>query len=82
MKRFWKHNGWLAVSLVGFSMLFGFSSCETTGNLLSTTHFSQSAYDTDKELRDESLALIDKAKHRTRYSKDRGQDRRADAKDR
>jgi hypothetical protein len=69
MKRFWKHSAWLAVSLVGFSMLFGFSSCETTGNLLSTTHFSQSAYDTDKELRDESLALIDKAKHRTRYSK-------------
>jgi hypothetical protein len=69
MKRFRKHSAWLAVSLAGFSMLFGFSSCETAGNLLSTTHFSQSAYDTDKELRDESLALIDKAKHRTRYSK-------------
>jgi hypothetical protein len=69
MKRFRKHGEWLAVSLAGFSMLFGFSSCETAGNLLSTTHFSQSAYDTDKELRDESLALIDKAKHRTRYSK-------------
>ncbi len=69
MKRFRKHSAWLAVSLGGFSMLFGFSSCETAGNLLSTTHFSQSAYDTDKELRDESLALIDKAKHRTRYSK-------------
>ncbi len=69
MKRFRKHSAWLAVSLGGFSMLFGFSCCETAGNLLSTTHFSQSAYDTDKELRDESLALIDKAKHRTRYSK-------------
>ena len=69
MKRFRKHSAWLAVSLAGFSMLFGFSSCETAGNLLSTTQFSQSAYDTDKELRDASLALIDKAKHRTRYSK-------------
>lgn len=69
MKRFRKHSAWLVVSLAGFSMLFGFSSCETAGNLLSTTQFSQSAYDTDKELRDESLALIDKAKHRTRYSK-------------
>ena len=69
MKRFRKHSASLAVSLAGFSMLFGFTSCETAGNLLSTTHFSQSAYDTDKELRDESLALIDKAKHQTRYSK-------------
>jgi hypothetical protein len=50
-------------------MLLGFSSCDTAGNLLSSTHFSQPAYDTDKELTDESLSLIDKAKHRTRYSK-------------
>ncbi len=69
MNRFRKHGAWLAVSLTGFAMLFGFSSCQTAGNLLSSTHFSQAAYDTDKELRDESLALIDKAKHRTRYSK-------------
>jgi hypothetical protein len=72
MKRFRQHSSYLAVSLAGFSMLFGFCSCETTANLLSTTHFSQNAYDTDKELRDESLALIGKAKNRTRYSKVQG----------
>jgi hypothetical protein len=69
MNRFWKHSAWLALSLAGFCTLFGFSSCQTAANLLSSTHFSQTAYDTDRELRDESLALIDKAKHRTRYSK-------------
>jgi hypothetical protein len=69
MKRFRKHSVWLALSLAGFSMVFGFSSCETVGNLVSSTQFSQAAFDTDKQIRDESLALIDKAKHRTRYSK-------------
>jgi hypothetical protein len=59
----------LGLSLAAFPILFGFSSCETTANFLSSTQFSQAAYDTDKELKDESLALIDKAKHRTRYSK-------------
>lgn len=66
MNRFCKHNALLA--LAGFSLLFGFASCETTANLVSSTHFSQNAYDTDKELKDESLALIDKAKGRTSYS--------------
>ena len=69
MNRFRKHGAWLVVSLAGFAMVFGLSSCQTAGNLLSTTQFSQNAYDTDKQLKDESLALIDKAKHRTRYSK-------------
>jgi hypothetical protein len=68
MNRFYKHNARLAVSLAGFSLLFGFSSCETTTNLVSSTHFSQNAYDTDKELKDESLALIDKATNRAPYS--------------
>jgi hypothetical protein len=68
MNRFRKHSAWLALSLAGFSLLFGFSSCETTTNLVSSTHFSQNAYDTDKQLKDESLALIDKAKGRTAYS--------------
>lgn len=69
MNRFRKHGAWLVLSLTGFSTVFGLSSCQTAANFLSSTHFSQAAYDTDKELRDESLALIDKAKHRTRYSK-------------
>jgi hypothetical protein len=69
MNRFRKHGVWLSLSLAGFAMLFGLSGCETAGNLLSTTQFSQAAYDTDKELRNESLALIDEAKNQTRYSK-------------
>jgi len=68
MNRFCKHKARLALSLAGFSLLFGFTSCETTANLVSSTHFNQNAYDTDKELKDESLALIDKAKDRTPYS--------------
>lgn len=68
MKRFPKHSAWFALSLAGFAFLFGFSSCETAGNLVSSTHFSQNAYDTDKEFKDDSLALIDKAKGRTSYS--------------
>jgi hypothetical protein len=66
MNRFCKHNALLA--LAGFSLLFGFASCETTANLVSSTHFSQNAYDADKELEAESLALIDKAKGRAPYS--------------
>jgi hypothetical protein len=66
MNRFYKHNALLA--LAGFSLLFGFASCETTANLVSSTHFSQNAYDADKELKAESLALIDKAKGRAPYS--------------
>jgi hypothetical protein len=69
MKGFRQDSAWLAVSLAGLLALFGFSSCESVGNFVSTTQFSQSAYDTDKQLRDESLTLIAKAKSRTRYSK-------------
>jgi hypothetical protein len=68
MNRFCKHNALLTLSLAGFSLLFGFASCETTANLVSSTHFSQNAYDADKELKAESLALIDKAKGRAPYS--------------
>jgi hypothetical protein len=71
MSRCRKHAAWLALSLAGCLMLIGLAGCSTTGttgNLLSTTHFSQGAYDMAKELKDESLALIDKAKYRTPYS--------------
>ena len=68
MNRFRQYNAKLAISLAGLSSLFGFSSCETATNLVSSTHFSQNAYDTDKELKDESLALIEKATNRTPYS--------------
>ena len=68
MNRFGKLSAGLALSLAGCLLLLGFSGCETTANLASSTHFSQNAYDTDKQLKDESLALIDKAKDRTAYS--------------
>jgi hypothetical protein len=58
----------LALSLAGLQLLLGFSGCQTAETLVSSTHFSQNAYDTDKELKDESLALIDKAKERAAYS--------------
>ena len=44
MNRFRKHNARLAMLLAGFSLLFGFSSCETATNLVSSTQFSQNAY--------------------------------------
>src|SRR5690349_6022880 len=69
MQRSRYHSVWVVVSLAGLLSLFSLSSCESVGNLVSTTQFSQTAYDTDKALRDESLSLIDKGKSRTRYSK-------------
>src|SRR5262245_19518274 len=68
MNRFRKLGAGLAMALTGCLWLMGFSGCETAATLVSSTHFSQSAYDTDKQLKDESLALIDKATNRTRYS--------------
>jgi hypothetical protein len=68
MNRVRKNSACLALSLAGFSLLLGLSGCETAGTLVSSTHFSQNAYDTDKQLKDESLALVDKAKNRTAYS--------------
>lgn len=68
MNRFRKHSAWLALSQAGCLLLLAFSGCETATNLALSTHFSQNAYDTDKQLKDESLALIDKAKGRTNYS--------------
>jgi len=68
MNRFRKHNARLAMLLAGFSLLFGFSSCETATNLVSSTQFNQDAYDADKQLKDQSLALIDKATNRAPYT--------------
>jgi len=68
MNRFRKLGAGLAMSLTGCLLLMGFSGCETAATLVSSTHFSQSAYDTDKQLKDESLALIDKARDRALYS--------------
>lgn len=50
------------------SLLFGQFGCKTTESLLSSTQFSQSAYNTDKEIKTDSLALVDRAKSRAPYS--------------
>ena len=50
------------------SLLFGQSACQTTANLLSSTQFSESAYNTDKEIKADSLALIARAKDRAPYT--------------
>lgn len=50
------------------ALLFGQVACSTTESLLSSTQFSQSAYSTDKEIKADSLALIDRAKNRAPYS--------------
>lgn len=56
------------IALACASLLFGQFGCKTTESLLSSTQFSQSAYNTDKELKADSLALVDRAKNRAPYS--------------
>lgn len=56
------------LALACASLLFGQFGCKTTESLLSSTQFSQTAYDTDKALKAESLALIARAKDRAPYS--------------
>jgi hypothetical protein len=50
------------------SLLVAQSGCQQLGSLFSSTHFNQSAYDTDKEIKGKSLALINRAKDRARYT--------------
>jgi hypothetical protein len=50
------------------SLLVGQFGCSSTASLLSSTQFSESAYNTDKEIKDKSLALIERAKDRARYT--------------
>lgn len=56
------------MALACASLLFGQFGCKTTESLLSSTQFSQTAYDADKALKAESLALIARAKNRAPYS--------------
>jgi hypothetical protein len=56
------------IALACVSLLFGQFGCKTTESLLSSTQFSQTAYDADKSLKAESLALIAHAKNRAPYS--------------
>src|SRR5438876_647520 len=50
------------------SLLLGQFGCSTTKTLLSSTKYSASAYNTDKEIKAESLALIDRAKDKAPYT--------------
>ena len=58
----------VCVVLACASLLLGQFGCGTTGSLLSSTQFSDTAYNTDKRLKADSLALIDRAKNKTSYS--------------
>lgn len=56
------------IALACASLLFGQFGCKTSESLLSSTQFSQTAYNADKALKAESLALIARAKSRAPYS--------------
>ena len=58
----------MCVVLACASLLLGQFGCGTTGSLLSSTQFSESAYNTDKKLKEDALALIDKAKSKAPYT--------------
>ena len=59
-------NVWVVLASV--SLLLGQFGCKTTESLLSSTQFSETAYNTDKQLKAESLAVIDRAKNKTPYT--------------
>jgi len=56
------------VVLAFASLLIGQFGCGTTASVLSSTQFSASALKTDKEIKAEALALIDRAKNRAPYT--------------
>jgi hypothetical protein len=58
----------VCVVLACAALLLGQFGCGTTGSLLSSTQFSDTAYNTDKRLKTDSLALIDQAKNKAPYS--------------
>src|SRR5688572_4028699 len=57
----------LCIVLACASLLLGQFGCKTTESLLSSTEFSDTAYNTDKRLKADSLALVDRAKNKTPY---------------
>jgi hypothetical protein len=56
------------LALACASLLFGQFSCKTAESVLSSAQFSQTAYNTDKAIKAEALALIARAKGRAPYS--------------
>jgi hypothetical protein len=63
-----KHLKNACIVLAFASILIGQFGCSTTSSVLSSTEFSTSALKTDKEIKAESLALIDRAKNRAPYA--------------
>jgi hypothetical protein len=57
----------LCVVVACASLLLGQFGCKTTESLLSSTQFSPTAYNTDKQLKTDALALIDRAKNKAPY---------------
>ncbi len=57
-----------ALSSPSLSLLLGQFGCGTTSSVLSSTEFSESALKTDKDIKAQSLALIDRAKNSAPYS--------------
>jgi len=56
------------IALACASLLFGQFGCKTTEALMSSTQFSESAYNTDKQTKTEALALIDRAQGNAPYT--------------
>jgi hypothetical protein len=54
--------------LASAALLFGQFGCSPTKDLVTTIQFSQSALNTDKKIKADSLALFDRAKDRAPYS--------------
>lgn len=59
-------NAWIILACA--ALLFGQSGCQQLGGVFTSTKFDQTAYNTDKEIKDEALALVDRAKGRARYT--------------
>ena len=56
------------VILACASLVVGQFGCPSTTSFLSSTQFSESAYNTDKEIKADALALLDRAKDKAPYT--------------
>jgi len=58
----------VCIVLACVSLLAGQFGCKTAESLVTSVQFSQTAYDTDKALKADSLALVARAKNGTPYT--------------
>lgn len=56
------------VILACASLVFGQCGCPSNTSFLSSTQFSESAYNTDKQIKEDALALLDRAKDKAPYT--------------